>query len=158
MADTENRSQIVLYQTQDGRRRIEVRLQDETVWLSQKLMADLFQTSKQNICLHLKKIFEDEELDEERVVKEYLTTATDGKSYQTKFYNLEAIVAVGFRVRSRRGTEFRKWATERLNEFLVKGFIMDDDRLKEVTNIGSDYFDEMLERIKDIRYSEKRFY
>jgi hypothetical protein len=150
--------ELILYQTEDGKTNIEVRLQDETVWMSQLAMAELFQSTKQNISLHLRNIFDEGELLEDRVVKEYLTTAADGKNYRTKFYNLEAIVAVGYRVKSHRGTQFRKWATERLNEYLVKGFTMDDKRLKEVNNIGSDYFDEMLERIRDIRSSEKRFY
>jgi hypothetical protein len=152
------KSQLLLYQTEDGQTRIEVRLENETVWLNQLTMVELFQTSKQNISLHLKNIFIEGELAENRVVKEYLTTAADGKAYRTKFYNLEAIIAVGYRVRSHRGTQFRRWATERLNEYLVKGFTMDDDRLKAGVNIGSDYFDEMLERIRDIRSSEKRFY
>lgn len=150
--------QLLLYQTEDGLTKLEVKLVDETVWLTQLAMAELFQTTKQNISLHLKNIFEDEELTEDRVVKDYLTTAVDGKNYQTKFYNLEVIIAVGYRVHSKRGTQFRRWATERLNEYLVKGFTMDDERLKQVSNIGSDYFDEMLERIRDIRSSEKRFY
>ena len=150
--------QFLLYRTEDGRTRIEVRLQEESVWLNQSAMAELFQTTKQNISLHLKNIFKEGELEDDRVVKEYLTTAADGKNYRTKYYNLEAIIAVGYRVRSRRGTQFRRWATERLNEYLVKGFTMDDERLKEVRNIGSDYFDELLERIRDIRSSEKRFY
>jgi hypothetical protein len=135
-----------------------VRLQDESVWLAQATLTELFQTSKQNISLHLKNIFAEGELAEGRVLKEYLTTAADGKQYRTKHYNLEAIIAVGYRVKSHRGTQFRRWATERLNEYLVKGFTMDDARLKQVANIGSDYFDEMLERIRDIRSSEKRFY
>lgn len=151
-------SNFVLYQTDDGQTRIEVRLQDESVWLAQATLTELFQTSKQNISLHLKNIFAEGELTEDRVVKEYLTTAADGKQYRTKHYNLEAIIAVGYRVKSHRGTQFRRWATERLNEYLVKGFTMDDARLKQVANIGSDYFDEMLERIRDIRSSEKRFY
>ena len=155
---TPTKSELILYQTEDGHTHIEVRLQDETVWMSQLAMAELFQSTKQNISLHLKNVFDEGELLERRVVKEYLTTASDGKNYRTKFYNLEAIVAVGYRVKSHRGTQFRKWATERLNEYLVKGFTMDDERLKEVNNIGSDYFDEMLERIRDIRSSEKRFY
>jgi len=151
-------SNFVLYQTDDGQTRIEVRLQDESVWLAQATLTELFQTSKQNISLHLKNIFAEGELAEDRVVKEYLTTAADGKQYRTKHYNLEAIIAIGYRVKSHRGTQFRRWATERLNEYLVKGFTMDDARLKQVANIGSDYFDEMLERIRDIRSSEKRFY
>lgn len=149
---------FLLYTTGDGRGKIEVRLENDSVWLTQAAMADLYQTTKQNISLHLKNIFADKELDENSVVKEYLTTAMDGKSYRVKSYNLEAILSVGYRVRSPRGTQFRKWATERLNEFLVKGFTMDDERLKSGKNIGSDYFDELLERIQDIRSSEKRFY
>jgi len=118
----------------------------------------LYQSTKQNISLHIKNIFEENELDENSVVKYYLTTARDGKNYTTKHYNLEMILAIGYRVRSHRGTQFRQWATERLNEYLVKGFTMDDERLKEMRNFGQDYFDELLERIRDIRASEKRFY
>jgi len=151
-------SDLILYRTEDGQTRIEVRLADETVWMTQAAMAELYQGTKQNISLHLKNIFADRELQEDRVVKEYLTTATDGKKYQTKFYNLEAILSVGYRVRSPRGAQFRRWATERLKEYLVKGFTMDDERLKQGKNIGSDYFDELLARIRDIRASEKRFY
>ena len=149
---------FLFYATEEGKEKVEVRLADETVWMTQAAMAELFQTTKQNISLHLRNIFAENELNEERAVKENLTTALDGKNYRTKSYNLEAILAVGYRVNSRRGTQFRIWATERLNEYLVKGFTMDDDRLKEGPNIGSDYFDEMLERIRDIRSSEKRFY
>jgi len=151
-------SELILYQTEDGQTRIEIRLQDETVWMSQKLMAELFQTSIPNINMHISNIFEEGELASDSVIKDFLTTAADGKNYQTKFYNLDVIIAVGYRVKSNRGTQFRRWATERLNEYLVKGFTMDDKRLKEGVNIGSDYFDEMLERIRDIRSSEKRFY
>jgi hypothetical protein len=117
-------SNFVLYQTEDGQTHIEVRLQDESVWLAQATLTELFQTSKQNISLHLKNIFAEGELAEGRVVKEYLTTAADGKQYRTKHYNLEAIIAVGYRVKSHCGTQFRRWATERLNEYLVKGFTM----------------------------------
>jgi hypothetical protein len=153
-----NRSEIILYQTEDGKAIISVLLEQETVWLSQMAMAELFQTSKQNISLHLKNILAEGELEEHRVVKDFLTTAADGKNYTTRHYNLEAIIAVGYRVSSHRGTQFRQWATERLREYLVKGFVLDDERLKEGTNIGADYFDELLERIRDIRASEKRFY
>lgn len=153
-----NRSEIVLYQSEDGQTAIEVRLANESVWLNQMAMAELFQTTKQNISLHLRNIFEEGELEENRVVKDYLTTAADGKKYTTLHYNLEAIIAVGYRVKSPRGTQFRIWATQRLREYLVKGFVMDDERLKEGINIGADYFDELLERIRDIRASEKRFY
>lgn len=126
--------------------------------MTQKAIAELYQSTKQNISLHIKNIFDEKELDENEVVKFYLTTARDGKSYKTKHYNLEMILAIGYRVRSHRGTQFRQWATERLNEYLVKGFTMDDDRLKEMRNFGQDYFDELLERIRDTRASEKRFY
>lgn len=152
-------SDILIYQAEDGRTRIDVRLSDKTVWLSQKLMAELFQTSVPNINQHLRNIFEEGELDQNSVVKDFLITATDGKNYTTKFYSLEAIIAVGYRVRSHRGTQFRRWATERLKEYIVKGFAMDDERLKEIrTPFGADYFDELLERIRDIRASERRFY
>src|SRR5699024_3126970 len=149
---------MLMYQTEDGETKIDVRLEDETVWMTQKAIAELYQSTKQNISLHIKNIFEENELDSNSVVKFYLTTARDDKSYKTKHYNLEMIIAIGYRVRSHRGTQFRQWATERLNEYLVKGFIIDDDRLKEMWNFGEDYFDELLERIRDIRASEKRFY
>nr|WP_320050266.1 virulence RhuM family protein [uncultured Desulfuromonas sp.] len=155
----ETSSDILIYQTEDGQTRIDVRLEDGTVWLPQAALSELFQVTKQNISLHLKNIFSEGELFKDSVVKEYLTTATDGKSYRTKHYNLDAILAVGYRVRSHRGTQFRRWATELLNEYLVKGFVMDDERLKNIgTPFGADYFDELLERIRDIRASEKRFY
>ncbi len=149
---------ILLYTTTGGQERVEVRLAEETVWLSQAGMAELYQTTKQNISLHLKNIFRENELEEQQVVKEYLTTAQDGKNYRVVNYNLDAILAVGYRVQSPRGTQFRRWATDKLKEYLVKGFVLDDERLKEGNNIGSDYFDELLERIRDIRASEKRFY
>jgi len=151
-------TEFVLYQTEDGKTRIQVRLEDETVWLTQAAMAELFQTSKPNISMHLKNVFNEGELLQESVVKDSLTTAADGKNYRTKFYNLDAILAIGYRVSSPRGTQFRRWATERLREYLVKGFVMDDERLKEGRTLGADYFDELLERIRDIRASEKRFY
>ncbi|MDP3332025.1 MAG: virulence RhuM family protein [Methylococcaceae bacterium] len=154
-------SDFLLYQTEDGQTRIEVRLQDESVWMTQAMMAELFQTTTQNITLHIKAIYREGELQETATCKEYLQVQTEGKrniSRARKFYNLPVIMAVGYRVRSHRGTQFRRWATERLNEYLVKGFTMDDVRLKQGVNIGSDYFDELLERIRDIRSSEKRFY
>ncbi|MBP7700118.1 MAG: virulence RhuM family protein [Methanoregulaceae archaeon] len=151
-------SRILFYQSEDGTSRIEVRLEEGTVWLPQVLIADLYQTTKQNISLHIRNIFDEGELQPDSVVKEYLTTAADGKQYRTKFYNLDMILAIGYRVRSHRGTQFRVWATERLREYLVKGFVLDDIRLKEGRSIGADYFDELLERIRDIRASEKRFY
>jgi len=154
-------SSLLLYTTPDGNEKIEVRLENETVWLTQAVMAELFQTTAQNITIHLKEIYAAGELTEEATCKESLQVQHEGQrevSRNRKFYSLEAIIAVGYRVRSHRGTQFRKWATERLNEYLIKGFTMDDERLKAGVNIGSDYFDEMLERIRDIRSSEKRFY
>ncbi|MBF0626859.1 MAG: virulence RhuM family protein [Magnetococcales bacterium] len=148
--------QVILYQTEDGRSKLQVVLQDETVWLSQNQMAELFDTSKQNISLHLRNIFSAGELVPEAVVKEYLTTAGDGKKYQTQFFNLDVIISVGYRVRSQRGVQFRIWATQRLREYMVKGFALDDERMKQAG--GGGYFDELLARIRDIRASEKVFY
>ncbi|MDD2318590.1 MAG: virulence RhuM family protein [Geobacteraceae bacterium] len=144
-----------------GRIKINVRLEDETVWLTQQMMAELFQTSKQNIGQHLKNIFDEGELLQEPVVKKFFTTAADGKKYETNFYNLDAIISVGYRVKSHTATRFRIWATQRLKEYIIKGFTMDDERLKNPPIAGSgvpDYFDEMLERIRDIRASERRMY
>lgn len=152
---------FLMYQTGDGKTRIDVRLEDETVWMTQKAMAKLYQTTPQNITLHLKNIYGEGELDEKATCKEYLQVQKEGQrevKRKIKHYNLEMILAVGYRVRSHRGTQFRQWATERLKEYLVKGFTMDDERLKEMRNLGDDYFDELLERIRDIRASEKRFY
>jgi hypothetical protein len=151
-----NNSEILMYQTEDGQTRIDVRMEDETVWLSQAQMVELFQTSKQNVSLHIKNIFLEAELIENSVVKEYLTTATDGKNYKTKFYNLDVIISVGYRVKSHRGTQFRIWATRRLKEYIIKGFAMNDELLKKAG--GGNYFDELLERIRDIRSSEKVFW
>jgi len=148
---------LILYTTEDGRSQIKLRAKDETVWLTQLEMAELFASSKQNIGQHLKSIFEEGELVEASVVKQHFTTAADGKDYSTKLYNLDAILAVGYRVRSPRGVQFRRWASTVLKEFLSKGFVMDDERLKNPDG-RPDYFDEMLERIRDIRASEKRFY
>ncbi|WP_141130638.1 MULTISPECIES: virulence RhuM family protein [Virgibacillus] len=152
---------ILIYQTEDGNTKIDVRLENETVWMTQKGIAELFQTSPQNITLHVKNIYEEGELQQEVTCKYYLQVQNEGPrevKRKAKHYNLEMIIAIGYRVRSHRGTQFRQWATERLNEYLVKGFTMDDDRLKEMRNFGQDYFDELLERIRDIRASEKRFY
>ena len=154
-------SEIVFYQAEDGRSRIQVRLEGETVWITQALMAELYQTTKQNISLHIQNIFEEGEADPGATVKQYLTVQTEGSRRvrrATDHYNLDVILAVGYRVRSQRGTQFRRWATERLREYLVKGFTLDDERLKEGRGPGADYFDELLERIRDIRASEKRFY
>jgi hypothetical protein len=148
--------ELILYTTEDGGTNIRLRADGGTVWLSQMEMAELFQTSKQNISLHIKNVLAERELVEEAVVKDYLSTAADGKNYRVKAYNLDMILAVGYRVRSLRGTQFRQWATTHLREYLLKGFVMDDERLKEPS--GWDYFDELLKRIRDIRASEKRFY
>ncbi len=149
--------QFLLYQTEDEKLKIEVRLEAETVWLSQQHMATLFQTSKQNVSLHLRNIFAEGELREDSVVKESLTTAADGKSYRTKLYSLDAIICVGYRVKSAIATRFRIWATQKLREYIVKGFVLDDERLKNPDQ-PFDYFDELLRRIQDIRTSERRFY
>jgi len=150
------KGKLVIYQTEDGQARIECRLVDETIWLSQALMGELFDRSKQTISEHLQNLFDEGELDPDSVVRNFRTTAADGKSYDVAHYNLEAILAVGFRVKSPRGTQFRRWANTSLRELIVKGFVMDDERLKNPC--GWDYFDELLARIRDIRASEKRFY
>ena len=152
-------SEVILYQTEDNQTRLQVRFEGETAWLTQAQMAELFQTTKQNVSLHIQNVFTEKELREDSVVKESLTTAADGKNYATKFYNLDVIISVGYRVKSVRGTQFRIWATQRLREYIVKGFTMDDERLKNPPGKGqTDYFDELLARIRDIRSSERRFY
>ena len=147
---------IIIYKTEDEKISVDVRFDDDTVWLSQMQMAELFETSKQNISLHINNCFKEGELVESSVVKDYLTTASDGKKYKVKFYNLDVIISVGYRVKSLRGTQFRQWATKRLNEYIRKGFTMDDERLKNLG--GGGYWKELLERIRDIRASEKVFY
>lgn len=147
---------IIFYTTDDGQIKIEVRLEDENVWLTQNAMAELFNTTKQNISLHIKNIFEEKELDENSVVKENLTTASDGKKYKTKFYNLDLIISVGYRVKSIRGTQFRIWANKLIKEYLIKGYNLNVDRFKN--NGGGVYFEELLEKIRDIRSSEKVFW
>ena len=155
-------SEFILYQTEDGRTRIQCRFENETLWLTQAQTADLFQTTPQNVTLHLKAIFAEGELSELATCKDYLQVRSEGRrevTRQLRHYRLEAILAVGFRVRSHRGTQFRQWATGRLGEYLLKGFTMDDERLKNPPGKGQkDYFDEQLERIRDIRSSERRFY
>ena len=155
-------SEIILYQTEDGRTRIHCRLESETLWLTQAQIAELFQVTPQNVTLHLKAIFAEGELSESATCKDYLQVRFEGSREVTRalrHYRLEAILAVGYRVRSHRGTQFRQWATARLSEYLVKGFTMDDERLKNPPGKGQkDYFDELLERIRDIRSSERRFY
>ena len=151
------KGQFLVYEAEDGQVKIDVRLADETVWLTQQLMADLFQTTKQNIGQHLKNIFSEGELLEDSVVKKFFTTAADGKKYKISFYNLDAIISVGYRVKSHVATRFRIWATQRLREYIVKGFVLDDERLKNPDQ-PFDYFNELLRRIQDIRTSERRFY
>jgi hypothetical protein len=154
-------SSLILYQTGDGQTRVQCRFEDETIWLTQALMAELFQTTPQNITLHLKALYEEGELSEAATCKEYLQVRREGArdvSRQLRHYNLPAIVAVGFRVRSKRGTQFRQWATALLSEYLVKGFVMDDERRRNPGPDVPDYFDEMLARIRDIRASERRMY
>jgi hypothetical protein len=153
------KSEIILYQTEDGRTRVQCRFENETIWLSQKLMAELFQKDVRTINEHIQNVFEEGELSPESVIRKFRITAADGKSYDTQHYNLEVVISVGYRVKSPRGTQFRIWATQRLREYLVKGFTMDDERLKNPPGKGQkDYFDELLERIRDIRSSERRFY
>ena len=153
-------TQVILYTSEDGKSQIQLRTDGQTVWLTQLEMAELFSATKQNISLHLKNVFADGELDPTSTVKESLTVQTEGSrrvSRSLTLYNLDAILAVGFRVRSPRGVQFRRWASTVLKEYLLKGFVMDDERLKNPDG-RPDYFDEMLARIRDIRASEKRFY
>lgn len=147
---------IVIYQTESGKNRLDVRLENGNIWLSQEQISTLFNKAKSTISEHIKKIFEEGELSRHSVVRNYRTTASDGKNYDVSYYNLDVIIAVGYRVRSAQGTQFRIWATEVLTEYLTKGFAMDDDRLKE--DEGGLYWKELLERIRDIRSSEKVFY
>ena len=148
---------IIIYRTADGRASVALYAKDGKIWLNQQQMAELFATSKPNISMHIANVLKEKELNEISVVKNFLTTAADGKNYNVVFYSLEMIIAVGYRVRGLRGTQFRQWATEHLTEYLVKGFTMDDARLKNPDG-RPDYFDELLARIRDIRASEKRFY
>ncbi|MDD3025033.1 MAG: RhuM family protein [Aliarcobacter skirrowii] len=150
-------SNIIIYNTQDGETSVSLLAKDGMVWMSQMQIAELFATTKQNISLHIQNILEEKELEQNSVVKEYLTTANDGKNYSVTHYSLEMILAIGFRVRSKRGTQFRQWANKNLKEYMIKGFVIDDERLKNPDG-KPDYFDELLERIRDIRASEKRFY
>lgn len=149
-------SQIIIYQTEDGHTKIDVKFVDETVWLTQAQLCDLYQTSKSNISEHIKHIFEEGELDEVSVIRKFRTTASDGKNYNTTYYNLDMIISLGYRVKSLIATQFRRWATERLKEYMIKGFTMDDERLKNLG--GGNYWKELLERIRDIRSSEKVMY
>jgi hypothetical protein len=150
-------AEIIIYQTLDGKANVALMAKDGNIWMNQNQLAELFDTSKQNIGQHIKSILEDKELIENSVVKNYFTTAADGKNYEVVFYALDMVLAIGFRVRSKRGTQFRIWAAQNLKEYMIKGFTMDDQRLKNPDG-RPDYFDELLERIREIRTSEKRFY
>ena len=153
-------SQIIIYQTEDGKTKLDVRLEGETVWLTQRSMGELFQTTPQNITLHLKNIFKEGELEEPATCKEFLQVRQEGSRQVEriqKFYNLDVIISIGYRIKSRIATRFRQWATQHIREYIVKGFVLDDERLKN-PNQPFDYFDELLKRIQDIRTSEKRFY
>lgn len=150
-------TKIIIYNTADGKAAVSLYAKDGSVWMNQNQIADLFDTSVPNISMHISNILKEKELDANSVIKDYLTTAADGKNYQVTFYSLEMILAIGFRVRSQRGTQFRQWANQNLKEYIVKGFVMDDERLKNPDG-RPDYFDELLARIRDIRASEKRFY
>jgi len=149
---------FVIFKIDNAKVNIDVLVQDETLWLTQKQIAELFEKGRSTITEHLKNIFATKELDENLVCRNFRHTAKDGKNYNTKYYNLKAIIAVGYRVNSHRATEFRKWATEILHEYIIKGFAMDDERLKAVHHFGVDYFEEQLDRIREIRLSERRFY
>ena len=156
--NADDSSEFLLYQTADGQTRVQVRVLDETVWLTQRQLAELFQKDVRTINEHIQNVFEEGELEREPVIRKFRITATDGKNYNVEHYNLDVIISVGYRVRSQRGTQFRQWATKQLRELIVKGFVLDDERLKEGRSLGRDYFDELLERIRDIRASERRFY
>lgn len=158
MSELQKIENFVIFKTATAKVNVAVYFKDDTLWLTQKLICELFGKSKATISEHLKNIFEAGELNQNSVVREFRTTAKDGKNYTTKYYNLRAITAVGYRVNSPRAIEFRKWATEILHEYIIKGFAMDDERLKQMKHFGKDYFDEMLERIREIRLSERRFY
>lgn len=154
-----NQSSFILYTSQKGEVKVNVLLQDETVWLTQKAMQELFGKAKATISEHISNVFKEGELNENSVVRKFRTTADDGKDYTTSFYNLDVIISVGYRVKSHQGTQFRIWATQILREYIIKGFAIDDERLKQGNTLfGKDYFDELLERIREIRASERRFY
>jgi hypothetical protein len=154
-----NNSDFILYTSQNGEIRVDVFVNDETVWLTQKAIANLFDVDRTVITKHLKNIFDSTELVENSVCAKIAHTAEDGKTYQTKFYNLDIIISVGYRVNSKQSTQFRIWATKTLKEFIIKGFVLDDKRLKQGGQVfGKDYFEELLERIREIRASERRFY
>jgi len=153
----ETKQNIIIYNTTDGKANVSLYAKDGNIWMNQNQLTELFDTSKQNISLHIINILKERELTKDLVVKDYLTTATDGKEYNITFYSLDMILAIGFRVRSKRGTQFRIWANQNLKQYMIKGFLMDNERLKNPDG-RPDYFDELLEQIRDIRASEKRFY
>jgi hypothetical protein len=153
-----NTGEILIYQNQEGKVKLTVTYKDDNFWLSQKLIAQLFDCSTDNVSLHLKNIFASGELSLNSVTEDFSATASDGKNYKTKFYNLDAIIAVGYRVNSKQATNFRIWATQTLKEFIIKGFVLNDEMLKNGKPFGKDYFDELLERIREIRASERRVY
>jgi len=150
--------EFLIFTSQSGEDSIEVKIEDETVWLTQKLIAKLFNKSRSTITEHLKNIFEEGELDEDSVCREFRHTANDGKNYQTKYYNLDAIISVGYRVNSKKATQFRQWATRVLKEFAIKGFVIDKKRMENESFLGKNYFDELLQVIREIRISERKFY
>lgn len=152
----DNNGEIIIYQTDNGLTHIDVKMEDETVWLTQAQLVQLYQTSKSNVSEHIKHIFEEGELEENVVVRKFRTTAADGKNYNTTYYNLDMIISLGYRIKSSIATNFRRWATERLKEYMIKGFTMDDERLKQLG--GGSYWKELLDRIRDIRSSEKVLY
>ena len=156
-ANNGSEQNIIIYNTQDGKAKVTLFAKDGNVWMNQNQIAELFDTSRANISMHTSNVLEEKELQKDSVVKYFLTTAADGKNYEVAFYSLEMILAIGFRVKSKRGTQFRIWANQNLKEFIVKGFVIDDERLKNPDG-RPDYFDELLERIREIRASEKRFY
>lgn len=151
-------AEFLIFTSQAGENTIEVMVQDETVWLTQKMIAALFDSTKQNVGQHLKKIFEEAELQENSVVKNFFTTAADGKQYDTAFYNLDAIISVGYRVNSQRATQFRQWATSVLRDFAIRGYVLDKERLKNGAFLSKEYYDNLLAEIREIRASERRFY
>lgn len=152
----EENNKILIYTDSEGLTKIDVILEDETLWLTQAQMCELYQTSKSNVSEHIKHIFEEGELQEDSVVRKFRTTASDGKNYSVSYYNLDMIISLGYRIKSITATQFRRWATERLKEYMIKGFTMDDERLKNLG--GGNYWNELLDRIRDIRSSEKVMY
>ena len=156
MMEHDSNGEIIIYQSEDGTSKLDVKLEDETVWLTQAQLVDLFQSSKANVSEHIKNIINEGELDEDSVVRKFRITASDGKNYQVKHYNLDMIISLGYRIQSKVATHFRRWATERLKEYIIKGFTMDDERLKG--QAGGNYWKELLDRIRDIRSSEKVMY